>query len=715
MRLFDPDNVVGVFRGFSDSGMEFHADLVLPYRDELQSIPMHGQFVLVQLEHADEAVLGRITSVAAEGRLVSPIGEDYAIRAMRDDRPIPDELRDQYLKYRVDIRVLGVERLAGDKLIFVPSHRRLPHVGAKVALCSPEVLREVANANSGAADGDAELGFLAFGEFVYAGDDPRIRAEDWMVLLKPPILPRFQVSQLVSRRSFVFARAGFGKSNLIKLLFSRLYATDPVLSSRAGPAGVGTIIFDPDGEYFWPDAVGRPGLCDVPSLTERTVVFTSQQPPSPVYGSFVVDKVKLDLRQLHPQRVLSIALPADRQDQQNVTKLKTLGRGERWTRLIDLIATYGYRVDPAEIRKICGIKPANEEQQTNAIIGNMVRVVEALHDPSSQLLRALMAALRDGKLCVVDISQMRGQRGLQLASIILAEIFAHNQAEFTKAAPRTVPCVAVLEEAQSVLGAAGEAAEDNPFVAWVKEGRKYGLGAVLVTQQPGGIPGELLSQGDNFFVFHLLSAGDLATLKRANAHFSDDLLATLLNEPLVGHGVFWSSVPGTDRSARPYPLPVRVLSFEAEHAVLRDPGYSSGTVDCYASRLRARFADAVGVTDAEGDSTDVEAIYRRAAIAALRNRPELFRYLGTVNGLAWGRVQRWLADAAPPTEVVGDRFEWARSVVRPALLEIFGPEGSGWRTETRPRRDRPGSSQTWIFLTETVEEIEHAAPPEEQP
>jgi hypothetical protein len=127
VKLFDPGHVVGVFRGFSDSGMEFHADLVLPYREQLQSIPMHGQFVLVQLEHEDEAVLGRITSVAAEGRLVSPIGEDYAIRAVRDDRPIPEELRDQYLRYRVDIRVLGVERVAGDRLVFVPSHRRLPH------------------------------------------------------------------------------------------------------------------------------------------------------------------------------------------------------------------------------------------------------------------------------------------------------------------------------------------------------------------------------------------------------------------------------------------------------------------------------------------------------------------------------------------------------------------------------------------------------------
>lgn len=718
MKLFEPGNVVGVFRGFSDSGMEFHADLVLPYREELQSIPMHGQFVLVQLTREDEAVLGRITSVAAEGRLVSPIGEDYAIRAVRDDRPIPDELRDQYLKYRVDIRVLGVERVAGDRLIFVPSHRRLPHVGAKVALCSDEVLADVANAVD-AGPSAAEIGFLAFGEFVYAGDDPRAGDEDWMVTLQPAILPKFQVSQLVSRRSFVFARAGFGKSNLIKLLFSRLYATDPALPSRGGvPAGVGTVIFDPDGEYFWPDAHGRPGLCDVPQLTERLVVFTGQRAPSPAYQSFVVDKVKLDIRQLSAQRVLGIALPAERQDQQNVTKLKSLGT-ERWTRLVDLIAAHRYDVDPAEIRRICGIKPANEEVQTNAIIGNMVRVVDALHDPSSQMLRALKTALSDGKLCVVDISQLRGQRGLQLASIILAEIFSHNQREFTKAKPEIVPCIAVVEEAQTVLAPSATSAEDSPFVSWVKEGRKYGLGAVLVTQQPGSIPPELLSQGDNFFVFHLLSAGDLAALKRANAHFSDDLLATLLNEPLIGHGVFWSSAPGTDRSARPYPLPVRVLSFEAEHRELRDPSYSLGPVDCYAARLRGRFRGALAAAASAGPApaagVDAEAAYRKAAISALRNRPEFAQRLASGHGVAWGKVQAWLMHAAPPAEVVGDRFEWAYQVVRPALLEILGPEGSGWRTEKRPHPERPGASQTWILLTETVEDVEHATPPEEQP
>ena len=60
MELFDRGHVVGVFRGFSQGGMEFHADLVMPYRADLQSIPMHGSFILVQLEHEREAVLGDV-------------------------------------------------------------------------------------------------------------------------------------------------------------------------------------------------------------------------------------------------------------------------------------------------------------------------------------------------------------------------------------------------------------------------------------------------------------------------------------------------------------------------------------------------------------------------------------------------------------------------------------------------------------------------------
>jgi len=48
MKLFPRDKTVGIFRGFSEGGLEFHADLILPYRNDFQSTPMHGQFIIVQ-------------------------------------------------------------------------------------------------------------------------------------------------------------------------------------------------------------------------------------------------------------------------------------------------------------------------------------------------------------------------------------------------------------------------------------------------------------------------------------------------------------------------------------------------------------------------------------------------------------------------------------------------------------------------------------------
>ena len=74
---------------------------------------------------------------------------------------------------------------------------------------------------------------------------------------------------------------------------------------------------------------------------------------------------------------------------------------------------------------------------------------------------------------------MRSGQALVLSGLVLRRIFDHNQAEFTAAEPKTIPTLAVVEEAQSVLNERATAAE--PYIAWVKEGRKYDLGALLIT------------------------------------------------------------------------------------------------------------------------------------------------------------------------------------------------------------------------------------------
>ena len=80
---------------------------------------------------------------------------------------IPEQLREDYLKYRVDIRVLGVVRVSHEQRItFVASHRRLPHVGSPVAFVDDPLLKELIGHNS---EGGV-VGHYALGEYVFTGD-----------------------------------------------------------------------------------------------------------------------------------------------------------------------------------------------------------------------------------------------------------------------------------------------------------------------------------------------------------------------------------------------------------------------------------------------------------------------------------------------------------------------------------------------------------------
>src|SRR5207249_9690527 len=161
----------------------------------------------------------------------------------------------------------------------------------------------------------------ALGEYVFTGGRTDVAPDEWVRHLSPELHVKFMANSLVSRRSFVFARAGFGKSNLNKLLFSELYRSDPMVAKRGGKqVPVGTIIFDPDGEYFWPDDKDRPGLADVPHLKDRLVIFTSRKIESKYYMSFVAAGVKLDIRTLSASDVITLALSPAKQDQQNVPK-----------------------------------------------------------------------------------------------------------------------------------------------------------------------------------------------------------------------------------------------------------------------------------------------------------------------------------------------------------------------------------------------------------
>lgn len=105
--LFPHERIIGVFRGFSEGGLEFHAQLVLPYRSDFQNIPMHGQFVLVQLETAEEAVLDRIEDGTYAVLLVDEQETEFVVPAEQ----LPDDATPgKWLRVRIEAGTITPSR-----------------------------------------------------------------------------------------------------------------------------------------------------------------------------------------------------------------------------------------------------------------------------------------------------------------------------------------------------------------------------------------------------------------------------------------------------------------------------------------------------------------------------------------------------------------------------------------------------------------------------
>ena len=173
-----------------------------------------------------------------------------------------------------------------------------------------------------------------------------------------------------------------------------------------------------------------------------------------------------------------------------------------WTKIIGF-----YQDNPKatmeELKGIIKISGANPDSQYAAAHSNLKRIFRS-HDSNNNLITYVLDAMSEGKICIVDISMLSSSNGMRLIGLVLRNIFDMAQERFTNTNSEPLQVIAAIEEAQSVLNSSGTTAV--PIIEWVKEGRKYGLGSFLITQQPGSIDQEILSQGDNWFVFHLLSS-----------------------------------------------------------------------------------------------------------------------------------------------------------------------------------------------------------------
>ena len=107
----------------------------------------------------------------------------------------------------------------------------------------------------------------------------------------------FDQSDLNSKRTFIFARAGYGKSNLMK-----------IICKEWKPDNGGLLVFDPEGEYAVTDKKGRPGIMDA----RGALLLTNQKMDDNLCN--VHHDIKLDLRRIPHKMAIPLLVTPEKHE-----------------------------------------------------------------------------------------------------------------------------------------------------------------------------------------------------------------------------------------------------------------------------------------------------------------------------------------------------------------------------------------------------------------
>lgn len=115
----------------------------------------------------------------------------------------------------------------------------------------------------------------------------------------------------------------------------------------------------------------------------------------------------------------------------------------------------------------------------------------------------------DTPVVILDLSGVPVSILTELVGVLLRLLFdALFWARYLPEGGRSRPLLVVLEEAHAYLSAANEGAASIAARRIVKEGRKYGLSAMIVSQRPSEIDPTILSQCGTMFALRLANASD---------------------------------------------------------------------------------------------------------------------------------------------------------------------------------------------------------------
>lgn len=521
-------------------GQRTTEDALLIYSsyEDAKASPSTGDFIV--LTPKDENGRKFLARVEAEIYDEDPIfkSQDKTLIAVHyariAERELSDRDKQKMFSYTYKVRLLGTFIDKGSSIEFTTAARKLPTVSYLARHLNQNEVKYILNIGN---ENGAEIGYLCIGEDIYKD--------------KGDIL--FDVQKLRDKRTMVFAQSGFGKTNLVKVLLYHI----------VGDTSYGKLIFDLNGEYF---LKGRKtyGLGDIDEqkIKDNLVVYSDKKLPDEYKDRFIHGgKVLINMHEhLTIGDILSFGAGFS-----EVMRSFLLYLEENQVK--DFIENINnYVADPTQLHQNfpdfwdTGTKSEKSARVTIAAIRKRIAYLieegKGLHSSSSKLIEDAMLHLKQGKTVIVDLSLRDSVDASIISTILVRKLFEHNKEKFTSDNPKDViNTVIFVEEAQNVLSDELVKATANPFVKTAKEGRKFGIGMVAITQRPSAISEEIRTQAENFFAFHLGNSDDIKALIKSNINY-EGVIANFIQRETIPGNLYMVS------SEQAFALPIRVKLFE---------------------------------------------------------------------------------------------------------------------------------------------------------
>ena len=518
-------------------GQKTTDDALLIYSsyEDAKASPNKGDFIV--LTPKDEGGRKFLTRVEAEIYDEDPIfrSQDKTLVAVHyariAERELSDRDKQKIFSYTYRVRMLGTFIDSGQKFEFTTAVRKLPVVSYHARHLSKREVDAIINKPDSSG---APIGQLCIGEDIHKD--------------KGDIL--FDVQRLRDRRTMVFAQSGFGKTNLVKVLLYHII----------GDTRYGKLIFDLNGEYFLKGqkTLGL-GNIDEQKIRDNLVVYTDKKIDDYYKGHFIHGgNVLLNMRRhMTIGDILSFGTGFSSVMENFLHYLDDEGV-EDFINNIDRYAS-----DPQLLHQQFPDFFRRADTSASGTIGAIRKRLrplidenKGLHSSSSTMLEDIFKYLKQGKTVIVDFSLKDSREASIISTILVRKLFEHNKGEFTSDKPDAViGTVIFVEEAQNVLSDELVKSEANPFVRCAKEGRKFGLGMVAITQRPSAISEEIRTQAENFFAFYMGNSDDIKALIKSSIHYDGVVSSFIQTETIPGNLYMVTS----DRA---FAVPVRVLEFE---------------------------------------------------------------------------------------------------------------------------------------------------------